>query len=43
MDAFEAFGQKLGPILGELGVDAGEPSIVPLQALLQSTQTIQTW
>ena len=34
-EAFEAFGQKLGPILGELGVEVGEPAVVPVQFLDQ--------
>jgi hypothetical protein len=27
---FEAFGETLGPILADVGVDAGEPDIMPL-------------
>ena len=30
-EAFEAFGQHLGPILAELGIDAGEPVIGEIQ------------
>lgn len=34
-DAFEAFGGKLGPILAEVGVDTGEPEIMPLHNHVQ--------
>ena len=29
-EAFEAFGETLGPILAQLGVDVGEPEIMPV-------------
>lgn len=32
---FEAFGAVLMPILGEVGVDAGEPSVMPVHRLTQ--------
>ena len=32
--AFEAFGQKLLPILSELGVDAGQPSVSPVHNVI---------
>jgi len=38
-ESFEAFGQTLMPILAELGIDAGEPSIMPIQRLEQITMT----
>lgn len=36
-EAFAAFGEKLMPILAELGVDAGEPAVMPIQMLDQTT------
>ena len=35
-EAFEAFGQKLMPILGELGIKVGEPAVMPIQFLDQA-------
>ena len=29
-EAFEAFGETLGPIVAQLGIDVGEPEIMPL-------------
>lgn len=29
-EAFEAFGEMLGPIVAQLGIDVGEPEIMPL-------------
>ena len=34
-ESFEAFGAVLMPILAEVGVDPGEPSVMPLHRLLQ--------
>ena len=34
--AFEAFGATLMPILGEVGVDVGEPHVMPLHRLQQA-------
>jgi hypothetical protein len=34
-EAFEAFGAVLMPILAELGVDVGEPAVMPVQKLMQ--------
>lgn len=34
-DAFGAFGETLGPILAEVGVDVGEPDIMPLHNHVQ--------
>ena len=37
--AFQAFGQLLMPIITELGVQAGQPVIVPLHRLTQQAST----
>jgi hypothetical protein len=34
MEEFEAFGQTLVPILGELGVDPGEPQVAQLHNVI---------
>ncbi|MBV8430152.1 MAG: hypothetical protein JO244_03255, partial [Solirubrobacterales bacterium] len=34
-EAFQAFGAKLMPILAELGIDPGEPSVMPIHVLDQ--------
>ena len=34
-EAFAAFGERLMPILAEVGVDPGEPAIVALHKLIQ--------
>ena len=34
-EAFAAFGAVLQPILAEVGVDAGEPAIMPVHKLIQ--------
>ena len=34
-DAFAAFGETLGPILAEVGLDAGEPEVMPLHNHIQ--------
>jgi hypothetical protein len=34
-EAFDAFGETLMPILGELGVDLGQPDVVPIHNLIQ--------
>jgi hypothetical protein len=34
-DAFAAFGETLGPILAEVGLDAGEPQVMPLHNHIQ--------
>ena len=36
-DTFEAFGKTLMPILGEIGIDAGEPSIMAIHPLEQTS------
>jgi len=38
-DAFQAFGATLMPILAETGVDPGEPAIMPLQRIQQTSHT----
>ncbi len=35
LDAFQAFGEVLMPIIAEVGFDAGEPAIMPLRRLEQ--------
>jgi hypothetical protein len=39
-EAFKAFGERLMPILAELGIDAGEPAIMQLHRLEQ-VETMQ--
>jgi hypothetical protein len=39
-DAFEAFGRLLMPIIAELGVQAGQPFIMPLHRLTQQASTV---
>lgn len=34
-EAFEAFGATLMPILAELGVDVGEPTVMPVHNIVQ--------
>jgi hypothetical protein len=34
-EAFQAFGQKMMPIAAELGIDVGEPQIMPIHVLDQ--------
>jgi hypothetical protein len=34
--SFEAFGSTLMPILAELGIDPGEPAVMPVQRLEQT-------
>ena len=34
-EEFEAFGATLMPILGELGVDPGEPTVMPVHNIVQ--------
>jgi hypothetical protein len=36
---FEAFGKVLMPILKELGLDAGEPAVMPVHRLFQDART----
>lgn len=35
-ESFDAFGQTMMPILAELGVDPGEPSVMPVHNIVQS-------
>jgi hypothetical protein len=37
-EAFEAFGRTLMPILSELGIDAGQPAIMPVHRLEQASR-----
>ena len=32
---FDAFGQTLMPILGEVGVDTGQPDVMPIHNIIQ--------
>ena len=36
---FDAFGQVLMPILAEVGVDPGEPAVMPIHLIKQPTTT----
>ena len=36
-EAFEAFGQKLMPILAELGIEVDEPAVMPIHLLDQAS------
>jgi hypothetical protein len=36
-EAFEAFGQTLMPILDQVGIDAGEPSVMAIHRLEQTS------
>jgi hypothetical protein len=33
---FEAFGQTLMPILAEIGIDPGDPAVMPIHRLAQT-------
>lgn len=35
-ESFQAFGQTLMPILGEIGLDPGEPAVMPVHRLDQT-------
>lgn len=35
-ETFQAFGQTLMPILAEVGIDAGEPAVMPIHRLEQA-------
>ena len=41
-ESFEAFGPTLMPILAEVGIDAGEPAVMPIQRLEQNATAIGT-
>jgi hypothetical protein len=34
-ESFEAFGQTLLPLMGELGVDPGEPQVAPVRNIIE--------
>lgn len=36
-ESFEAFGAVLMPVLAELGVDPGEPAVMPIHKLVQTS------
>jgi hypothetical protein len=36
-ESFEAFGKTLMPILGEVGIDPGEPAVMPIHRMEQTT------
>jgi hypothetical protein len=38
-EAFDAFGATLMPILGEVGIDPGEPSVMSLHRLQQTSNS----
>ena len=38
-ESFQAFGQVLMPILAEVGVDPGEPAVMPIHRLDQTTRS----
>ena len=35
MEHFESFGAKIGPILSEMGMDAGEPEVMELHKIIR--------
>ena len=35
MEHFESFGAKIGPVLSEMGMDAGEPEIIKLHKVIR--------
>jgi hypothetical protein len=35
MEHFESFGAKIGPVLSEMGMDAGEPEIIELHKVIR--------
>ena len=37
-EAFQAFGEVLGPIIAQVGFDAGEPAVMPLHRLEQQAR-----
>ncbi len=39
-ESFEAFGQVLMPILAEVGVDPGEPAVMPVHKLIQTEREL---
>ena len=34
-ESFEKFGETLMPILGEIGIDPGQPEVMPLHNMIQ--------
>jgi hypothetical protein len=37
LESFEAFGRALMPVLAKVGVDPGEPAVLPVHKLVQTT------
>ena len=35
MQAFQAFGERIGPIISEMGVDPGEPEVVEVHHVIR--------
>ena len=35
MEAFDAFGERIGPIINEMGVDLGEPEVVEVHHVIR--------
>ena len=35
MEAFQAFGERIGPIIHEMGVDPGEPEVVEVHRVIR--------
>ena len=35
MEAFQAFGERIGPIINDLGVDPGEPEVVEVHHVIR--------
>lgn len=35
VEQFEAFGERLMPILAEVGIDAGEPQLIPIHNVIK--------
>ena len=38
-ESFQAFGQILMPVLGEVGIDPGEPAVMPIHRLDQTDKS----
>ena len=35
MEAFQAFGERIGPIIHEMGVDPGEPEVIEVHRVIR--------
>jgi hypothetical protein len=40
-EAFQAFGEVLMPVLSKVGIDVGEPTVMPIERLDQSARVIE--